>query len=211
MARLTGAKCRVCRRLGAKLFLKGPRCFSNKCPMQKPRRGNPPGAHGGKRPRHTEYGLHQREVQRAKKTYGLTMRPFRRVFEVAQRMPGDTGDNLIVLLERRLDNVVLRLGFTPSRTHARQLIVHGHLRLNGKPVKSPSLLVRAGDVIEPAPRERSKKVVLAGIQMKISELALPSWLRVEPEVPRGTVVQIPKRQDLMPPFDALKVVEFMTI
>lgn len=208
MARITGAKCRVCRRLGTKLFLKGFRCFTKKCPIE--RRTKPPGQHGARRLRMTDYGTHQRELQRAKKLYGLTQRPFTRLFTEAQRMPGDTGDNLVVLLERRLDNIVLRLNFAASRAQARQLIVHGHINVNGRRSRSPGQLLEAGDTIAPRPVEQTKKVVQAAMENALPEAATPSWLKVE-EGPKGVVLQLPGRKDLSVPFDPLMVVEFMSI
>ena len=135
MAKTTGPKCRLCRRAGEKLFLKGLRCTTKKCPIE---RGiGAPGQHIRRRMRLTDYGVHLREVQRAKRLYGLYYRQFNRFYTEAVRMKGDTGDNLLVLLERRLDNILMRLGFGLSRSHARQQITHGHIRVNGRRVRSP--------------------------------------------------------------------------
>ena len=154
MARIVGAKCRICRRLGTKLFLKGTRCDTPKCPIEK--ENKPPGVHGAKRVRLTEFGIHLREVQRAKKMYGVMQRQFRRYYDEAIAKPGNTGEYLMQILERRLDNVVYRLRMGSSRSQARQMILHGHVRVNGKKVSIPSYQVDAGDVIEPAKREAYK-------------------------------------------------------
>src|SRR3990172_7833683 len=147
---MIGPKCRLCRRAGMKLFLKGTRCDTAKCPMEK--EGRPPGQHGAKRLRLTDFGIHLREVQRAKKTYGVLQRQFARYYAAAERQPGNTGDHLLQILERRLDNVVYRCRFALSRDHARQLVLHGHFRVNGRKTTVPSLLLDAGDVVEPAMR-----------------------------------------------------------
>src|SRR5688572_10612919 len=178
MARINGAKCRICRRLGTKLFLKGTRCDSPKCPIEKDNK--PPGVHGAKRIRLTEYGIHLREVQRAKKMYGVMQRQFRRYYDEAMRQPGNTGDVLIQMLERRLDNVVYRLRMGASRAQARQIILHGHIRVNGKKVSIPSYLVDAGDLIEPSKKEKSQKIVKESLLGKKDQL-IPSWLKLAEE------------------------------
>lgn len=210
MARLTGPKCRVCRRLGVKLFLKGVRCSTKKCAIEKERHA--PGQHGGKRVRMTDYGVHLREVQRLKRQYGLLDRQLRRFYDEAVRTPGDTGDNLLVMLERRLDNVLTRVGFATSRAHARQIITHGHIVVNKRRSYSPSTLLKAGDEIAAAPRDRSKKIVNEAYTVMKAQQPMPSWLRVEEGDPlKGFVVQIPKRDDITVPFEPLAVVEFMSI
>lgn len=210
MAKLTGPKCRLCRRLNVKLFLKGARCATKKCAVEKER--PVPGQHGGKRSRMTDYGVHLREVQRLKRLYGLLDRQLRRFYDEAVRTPGDTGDNLLVMLERRLDNVVTRLGFATSRAQARQMITHGHLRVNRRRAYSPSMLLSAGDEIDAAPGERSKKIVNEGYATMKTQQTPPSWLRVEEGDPlKGVVIQLPKRDDIAVPFDPLAVVEFMSI
>lgn len=209
MARIVRPKCRICRRAGTKLFLKGYRCFTKKCAME--RRPRPPGHSGRRRARLSDYGAHLRELQRVKKMYGLTLRPFQRIFAEAQRMPGDTGDNLVLLLERRLDNVLMRLSMALSRSQARQWIVHGHVRVNGRRVRSPGYLVAAGDVIEPDAKDRSRNMVKAVIPQAQEVNSVPSWLRLDAENLRGTVLSLPKREDVSVPFDPLLVVEFMSI
>jgi small subunit ribosomal protein S4 len=207
MARITGAKCRICRRLGTKLFLKGTRCDGPKCPIEKENR--PPGQHGAKRVRLTEYGIHLREVQRAKKAYGIMQRQFRRYYQEASRMPGNTGDHLLMLLERRLDNVVYRLRMGSSRHHARQVILHGHIRVNGRRVTIPSYQVGAGDVIEAVKRERSQKIVKESLLGK-KDQQVPSWLKLAEEQAVGTVVTLPTTQELTVPVESQLIIEFMS-
>jgi small subunit ribosomal protein S4 len=207
MARINGAKCRICRRLGTKLFLKGNRCDGPKCPIEKENR--PPGQHGAKRIRLTEYGIHLREVQRAKKTYGVMQRQFRRYFEEANRMPGNTGDHLMALLERRLDNVVYRLRMGQSRHHARQLVLHGHIRVNGKKVTIPSFQIGAGDVVEASKREKSQKLIKESLLGKKDQL-IPSWLKLAEEQGVGTVVTLPTTQEMQVPVETQLIVEFMS-
>ncbi len=207
MARINGAKCRICRRLGTKLFLKGTRCDTPKCPIEKENR--PPGVHGAKRIRLTEYGVHLREVQRAKKMYGVMQRQFRRYYDEAMRMPGNTGDVLIQMLERRLDNVVYRLRMGASRAQARQLILHGHIRVNGKRVSIPSYLVDAGDLIEPSKKDKSLKIVKESLLGK-KDQQIPSWLKLAEEQATGSVVTLPTAQELQVPLETQLVVEFMS-
>lgn len=207
MARITGAKCRICRRLGSKLFLKGTRCDTPKCPIEKDNK--PPGQHGAKRVRLTEYGVHMREVQRAKKMYGLMHRQFRRLFDDAAAQPGNTGEHLVQMLERRLDNVVYRLRMGASRAHARQIILHGHVRVNGKKVSIPSALVKAGDVIEPVKRERSVKIFKESMAAK-KDVGIPSWLKLLEEQNQGTVVSLPTSAELQMPVESQLIVEYMS-
>lgn len=207
MARIVGPKCRICRRTGLKLFLKGTRCETAKCPMEK--EGRPPGQHGEKRIRLTDFGVHLREVQRAKKMYGLMRRQFRRYYQMAESQPGNTGDALMQTLERRLDNVVYRLRFGLSRDHARQIILHGHIRVNGRKVNIPSQLVEAGDLIEPAKKEKSQKIVREACQQKKAQ-DIPSWLKVDEEAMQGTVVQRPAVDELAVPLESQLIVEFMS-
>jgi len=207
MARINGAKCRICRRLGTKLFLKGTRCDTPKCPIEKENR--PPGVHGAKRIRLTEYGVHLREVQRAKKMYGVMQRQFRRYYDEAMRMPGNTGDVLIQMLERRLDNVVYRLRMGASRAQARQLILHGHIRVNGKKVSIPSYLVDAGDVVEPSKKDKSQKIVKESMSLK-KDVQIPSWLKLAEEQATGTVVTLPTVAEIQVPVEAQLIVEYMS-
>ncbi len=207
MARIIGAKCRVCRRLGTKLFIKGTRCDTPKCPVDK--KNKPPGQHGAKRIRLTEYGVHLREVQRAKKMYGVMQRQFRRYYEEAVSRPGNSGEILMQLLECRLDNVIYRLRLGLSRSHARQIILHGHVRVNGRKVSIPSYRVKAGDVIEPAKRERSVKILKEALSQK-KDQDLPSWLKLAEEYTQGTVVSLPAGDELKAPVEPQLVVEYMS-
>jgi small subunit ribosomal protein S4 len=209
MARVLGPKCRICRRLGTKLFLKGPRCETPRCAVEKNNR--PPGQHADKRVRLTDFGLHLREVQRAKKMYGVLHRQFTKYYAEAASRPGNTGDYLVQILERRLDNVVHRLRFASSRDHARQLVRHGHIRVNGRKVTIPSSQVGAGDLIEPAKREKSKKLVLEAYALR-KDLDVPSWLKVEEAdgSVKGTVVQLPTTTELRTPLESQLIVEYMS-
>jgi small subunit ribosomal protein S4 len=207
MARITGAKCRVCRRLGTKLFLKGNRCDTPKCPIEK--ENKPPGQHGAKRIRLTEYGIHLREVQRAKKMYGVMQKQFRRYYDEAISKPGNTGDYLIQILERRLDNVVYRLRMGASRPQARQLILHGHIRVNGKKVSIPSYQVEQGDVVEASRKDKSQKLVKESMLLK-KDQDVPSWLKLAEEQGVGTVVSLPTAQELQVPVESQLIVEYMS-
>lgn len=207
MARITGAKCRICRRLGTKLFLKGTRCDTPKCPIEK--ENKVPGQHGGKRVRLTEYGIHLREVQRAKKMYGVMQRQFRRYYGEAIAKPGNTGEYLVQILERRLDNVVYRLRMGASRAQARQVILHGHIRVNGKKLSIPSYQVQAGDVIEPAKRQKSQKIIKEAMALK-KDIAIPSWLKLSEEPPQGTVVTLPSAAEIQVPLESQLIVEYMS-
>ena len=207
MARILGAKCRLCRRAGMKLFLKGTRCDTAKCPMEKD--GKPPGQHADKRIRLTDFGIHAREVQRAKRMYGVLQRQFTRYYDEAAARPGNTGEFLLQELERRLDNVVYRLRFAVSRDHARQLVLHGHMRLNGKKVNVPSVAVHAGDNITIAKREKSQKIVKDAYALR-KAMELPSWLKVSEEPLTGTVVNVPSVGELQVPIDAQLIVQYMS-
>jgi small subunit ribosomal protein S4 len=205
VARYTTSVCRLCRREGLKLFLKGERCYTDKCAIE--RRNYPPGEHGQRRrPKLSEYSVQLREKQKLKRTYGLMERQFRRYFEMAERRRGITGENLLVLLERRLDNMVYRLGFTNSRSEARQLVRHGHFAVNGRKVTIPSYLVQGGDSV--AVREKSRS--LARIQEAL-ELArrrgIPEWLETDPAAWAGKVKTLPTRTDLTMPINEKLVVE----
>ena len=208
MARTLGPKCRICRRVGVKLFLKGTRCDTAKCPMEKEAR--PPGQHGAKRVRMTDFGIHFREVQRAKKMYGVLQRQFARYYREAERQPGNTGDHLVQGLERRLDNVVYRMRLALSRDHARQLILHGHFRVNGKKVTIPSSLVSAGDIVEAAKKDKSRKLVADAFAIR-RVIECPSWLKVTEEpVLQGLVVQLPTVKELQVPLESQLIVEYMS-
>ena len=204
MARDTGAVCRQCRREGLKLFLKGERCYTDKCAIE--RRNYPPGEHGQGRPKFSAYSIQLREKQKVRRMYGVLEGQFRRYFEMADRGRGVTGETLLQLLERRLDNIVYRLGFTTSRAEARQLVRHGHFRVNGRKVDVPSYLVRAGDTI--TVRERSQKVTRIGEALELAQRrGVPEWLEIAPEAFTGKVKALPRRADLTMPINEKLVVE----
>ena len=202
MARYTAANCRLCRREGQKLFLKGERCYSSKCALEK--RNFPPGQHGQGRKKVSEYGLQLREKQKTKRFYGLQETQFRNLFEKAARKKGITGENLLILLETRLDNVVFRLGFASSRKEARQLVTHGHFTVNGKKVNIPSYEVKAGDVIAvKAKSQNSPKFK----EIKEMEVGIPGWLSVDREKLQGTVLAEPTRDQIDTPIEEHLIVE----
>jgi small subunit ribosomal protein S4 len=203
LSRYAGPACRLCRREGTKLFLKSERCYTEKCEIEK--RNYPPGVHVETRTKMTEYGIRLREKQRVRKMYGLTETQFKRFFVEAERMGGITGTNLLVLLERRLDNMVYRMGFAGSRREARQLVSHRHIKVNGKKVNVPSFLVKEGDAIEvanknlPSVRNSLESVVRRGI---------PSWLELDKEEARGKVKLLPVRDDITLPIKEQLIVEY---
>ena len=204
MARITGPVCRLCRREGMKLFLKGSRCDTPKCAFE--RRDSVPGMHPYRRGKLTDYGLHLREKQKVKHYYGVLERQFRRYFAEAQRSKGNTGNTLMSLLERRLDNIVFRLGFATSRAHARQLVGHGHITVNGRKVDIPSYLVRAGDKIRVKNRASSLQAVQASLAE--NQRPLPDFLtREEAPIPQGEVVRLPDAADVSIPVQTQLIVE----
>jgi small subunit ribosomal protein S4 len=204
MARYIGPVCRLCRREGTKLFLKGDRCFSEKCSVD--RRQYPPGQHGQGRPKFSEYGTQLREKQKVKRIYGLLERQFAKTMDTASRMRGRAGENLLQLLERRLDNVVFRLGFATSRSEARQLVKHGHFRVNGRKASIPSMLLKPGAVVSLA--DGSREVTrIAGALEAIEKRSVPSWLELEKEAFRGTVKTLPVREELTLPIQEQLIVE----
>ncbi|NPV30148.1 MAG: 30S ribosomal protein S4 [Firmicutes bacterium] len=204
MARYTGPVCRLCRREGIKLYLKGDRCYSDKCALD--RRNYPPGEKAQARRKMTEYGLQLREKQRARRIYGVLERQFRRYFEIAERQKGITGENLLRLLERRLDNVVYRLGFAASRAEARQLVRHGHFTVNGRRVDIPSYLVKIGDVVAVA--ERSRELTrFAELAEAAAHKTPPPWLEVDVERMQGRVLGFPAREDIDIPIKEHLIVE----
>ncbi|MFZ3172972.1 MAG: 30S ribosomal protein S4 [Carboxydocellales bacterium] len=193
MARYTGPVCRLCRREGAKLYLKGDRCYTGKCAID--RRAYAPGQHGQGRKKVSEYGLQLREKQKAKRIYGILETQFHNYFEKADRQKGVTGENLLRLLERRLDNVVFRLGYGSSRTEARQLVRHGHFIVNGSRVNIPSFLVKVGDVV--AVTEKSKESPkLKELAESAQSKAVPAWLEKDSAALGGKIVSIPSREDI---------------
>ena len=196
MARYTGPVCRMCRRENMKLFLKGDRCFTDKCALE--RRNYAPGQHGQGRVKVSDYGTQLREKQRVKRTYGLLESQFRSYFEKAERMKGVTGENLLVLLERRLDSMVYRMGFATSRTEARQLVRHSHFVVNGRKVNIPSYLVRLGDIVEL--REKSRQVTRINEALDgVMRRGLPSWVDVDRTGFKGTVKTLPVRAEMTTP------------
>ncbi len=204
MARYTDAVCRLCRREGMKLFLKGERCYSEKCAVT--RRPTPPGQHGKGRRKPSEYGVQLREKQKARRYYGVLESQFRKYFEMAEKKQGITGENLLKILESRLDNVVYRLGFAMSRPEARQLVNHGHFTVNGIKVDIPSYLVSEGDVV--ALRQKSKsseklKVVLEANSAK----PIPAWLDLDRENSIGKVLNLPTRDQVDLPLQETLIVE----
>jgi len=193
MARYTGASCKLCRREGQKLFLKGERCYSNKCAIG--RRPYAPGQHGAMKKKLSEYGIQLREKQKAKRFYGVLESQFRKYFEMANRKKGITGENLLQLLESRLDNVVYRMGFGTTRAEARQLVTHGHFEVNGRKVNIPSYIVKAGDAIEVS--EKGKKSVRFREILDVTgSKVVPKWLEVDQENLKGKVVALPSREDI---------------
>ncbi len=193
MARYTGSVCRLCRREGTKLFLKGDKCYGPNCALGK--RTTPPGEHGQARQRKmSEYGMQLREKQKAKRAYGVLENQFHRYFETAERTKGITGENLLILLERRLDNVVYRMGFGDSRAQARQIVRHGHILVNGKKVNIPSYLVEANDVI--TVREKSAEQNHFKALREGSNRVIPKWLSVDFENLKATVTAMPAREDV---------------
>jgi small subunit ribosomal protein S4 len=205
VARYVDAVCRLCRRENVKLFLKGDRCLSDKCAINK--RNYAPGLHGQRRrTKLSEYGLQLREKQKMKRTYGLMESQFRSYFQKAARAQGVTGINLLVLLERRLDNVVYRMGFADSRAQARQLVRHGHMRVNGRKVNIPSFLIKQGDAIEPREKSRNMEMIRGNME-HLGQKQIPEWLHVDATAMRGVVQTLPSRDDITMPFQEQLVVE----
>jgi small subunit ribosomal protein S4 len=192
MAKYTESTCRICRREGAKLFLKGDRCYSPKCAISK--RQTPPGQHGVSRKKLSEYGLQLREKQKTKKTYGMLEKQFKNYYGVAESMRGQTGENMLQLLELRLDNVVYRLGLAKSRVQARQIVNHAHITVNGNKVNIPSYICREGDVIA-AKENRAGNKYFAEIKEQ-KKLNLPKWLEFNPEKLEGKIIALPQRDDI---------------
>jgi small subunit ribosomal protein S4 len=192
MARYRGPVCRLCRREGEKLFLKGDRCSSDKCAIE--RRAYAPGEHGrDRRIRVTPYGLQLREKQKARRIYGIMERQFRNYFKEAARLPGVTGENLLQILEARIDNMVYRLGFAPSRPSARQLVLHGHFDVNGRKVTIPSFRVRPGDVISVRDGSRNLPLIQGAVENRGAR-ALPDWLESNAKALKGRLLRLPSRE-----------------
>ncbi|HPY36540.1 MAG: 30S ribosomal protein S4 [Firmicutes bacterium ADurb.Bin356] len=206
MARYTDSVCRLCRREGTKLFLKGDRCYSAKCSVLK--RHTPPGQHGQARARkQSEYGVQLREKQKCRRAYGVLESQFRKYFDMATNMRGITGENMLCLLERRFDNVVYRLGFGESRPMARQLVLHGHFRINGKKVDIPSYLVKPGDIISVKERSRDLQCFKA-LREQGAGKPVPKWLEVDAENLTGKIVAMPERDDIDLTIEEHLIVEF---
>ena len=205
MAVYHDARCRLCRREGMKLFLKGTRCFSDKCAIE--RRGYAPGEHGkNRRVKETNYGQQLREKQRARRIYGILERQFRHYFTKASDAKGVTGEVLLQMLERRLDNVVFRLGFASSRSQARQLVRHGHVAVNGRKVDIPSQLVRAGDEVAVREKSRQLGVIASSLEARRGQ-GVPEWLDLNTEKLSGRVLNIPTRQSIPVPINEQLIVE----
>jgi small subunit ribosomal protein S4 len=203
MARYTGPVCRLCRREKMKLFLKGPKCDSMKCPIE--RRPYPPGDHGRGRIRESEYMIQLREKQKARRIYGVLEKQFRRLYEEATRQKGITGENLLRMLETRLDSVVFRAGFAASRNQGRQLVRHGHVSVNGKRVTIPSYQVRKGDVIEL--RQKAQNMIVIRHNLDTLDRSVPPWLEVEGSGMKATVRDLPMREHIDVPVREQLIVE----
>jgi len=210
MARYTGPVCKLCRREGEKLFLKGARCLSPKCAVE--RRAYPPGQHGKdaqfRRGRGSDYALQLREKQKARRVYGILERQFRRYFSEALRRPGLTGSNLLTILETRLDNVVYRLGWADSRNHARQIVQHGHIAVNGRRTTIPSYLVRPGDVITVREGSRKRDYFKELRAYMEDRPQAPEWLGIDLNAMTGTVMREPERRDVDLPLNEQLIVEY---
>ncbi len=204
MARYTGAVCRLCRREGQKLFLKGERCYTDKCGIN--RRQYAPGQHGQGRKKMSEYGHQLREKQKARRFYGVLESQFRKYFEMANKKTGVTGENLLAILESRLDNVVYRLGFGTSRPEARQLVMHGHFTVNGKKVDIPSYLVKPGEVISIKEKSRGSEKI-KNVLDSTSSRAVPKWLDLDRNTLAGKVISLAAREDIDLPLEEHLIVE----
>ena len=204
MARYTGPSCRMCRRENMELFLKGDRCYTDKCAIK--RRNYPPGQHGQARVKISAYGVQLREKQKVRRIYGLLEKQFRSYFAEADRLKGVTGENLLSLLERRLDNVIYRLGFASSRSESRQLVRHGHFTLNGKKVNIPSIQLKSGDQIEL--REKSRKVSSINDSLEaVVRRGIPQWLELDRDAFKGSLKGLPVREDITTPIQEQLIVE----
>jgi len=206
MARYTGPRCRLCRREGLKLFLKGEKCNTEKCPFS--RRPYPPGQHGRTpKPKPSYYALQLREKQKVKEIYGILERQFRRYFEMASRKKGETGRVLLQILERRLDNVVYRLCFASSRSQARQFVRHGFIKVNGRKVDIPSYIVREQDTISVKDDERIRKIIKENIDVLTKERSIPKWLELNSENLEAKILRLPEKEDLTIPVQEQLIVE----
>ena len=205
MARYTGSVCRICRRENLKLFLKGDRCYGDKCAFD--RRSYAPGEHGQRRRgKLSDYGIQLREKQKVKRMYGLSEKQFRLIFKAADRQKGITGTNLLVLLERRLDNVVYRLGFVNSRTQGRHFVRHNHFLVNGKKVNIPSYLIKIGDEISVGEKSQKIQAITDSLEAVVRR-GMPSWLELEKDKMKGLIKSLPVRDDLTMPMQEQLIVE----
>ena len=207
MARYTGPVCKLCRREGQKLFLKGQKCYTEKCPIE--RRAYPPGQHGpaqARRRKQSDYAVQLREKQKVKRIYGLPEKQFRSLFEYANHIPGVTGDNLLVALESRLDNIIFRMGFAQSRNQARQIVRHRHVEVNGRTVDVPSFRVSAGDEISIRTKSKNILPIEASLEAR-TRPALPEWLALDEKARVGRVVRVPMRSDISFPINEQLIVE----
>ncbi len=204
MARYRGSVCRLCRREGIKLYLKGSRCETEKCAIEK--RAYPPGQHGQGRSKFSEYGVQLREKQKVKRIYGVLEKPFRNYFFAADKKKGVTGENLLQSLELRFDNVIYRMGLAPSRNAARQLVRHKHFTVNGKKMDVPSYILRQGDIITPNPIKGKKKPVNEAIE-NIKNKTLPEWLVFDTDSKQGIIQGMPTREDVKLPIEEQLIVE----
>ncbi len=205
MARYTGPVCKICRREGSKLFLKGERCYTDKCAIES--RNYPPGQHGQRRIRQSDYRLHLREKQKVRTTYGVSESQFRRYYDQAKRRRGATGENLLQLLERRLDNIVYRMGFAASRAEARQLISHGHFMVNGRKTDIPSFIVDAGDQIEVKEKSRNLGVIGSALE-NMEQRGFVGWLEVDSQARKGVVKALPERSEMPMAVEETLIVEY---
>ena len=205
MARYKDSVCRLCRREGIRLYLKGDRCYSDKCAIE--RRSYPPGEHGqGRRPKVTPYGVQLREKQKARRIYGVLENQFRNYFHRASRKQGETGEILLQLLETRLDNILYRLGLAPSRPAARQLVLHGHVHVNGRRVNVPSFSVRPGDSVSIAPSSQKLAAVTEAVTNR-RRTEMQAWLNFEEKTMTGVLLQVPAREDIPVPVQEHLIVE----
>lgn len=207
MGRYTGPSCRLCRREGMKLMLKGIRCETAKCPMERQWRSNPPGMHAWRRGRGSEYAIRLREKQKVKRYYGVYEKQFLKYFQMAERIKANTGEQLLTILERRLDNVVHKLGFAGSRKAARQLTAHGHVYVNGHKCDRPGYLVKVGDRLAVKTSEHSQKLVRRTLE-EMGEPVLQNWLSLDLTKLEATVLAMPTREDVMIPVEENLIIEF---
>lgn len=206
MGRYIGPSCRLCRREGIKLMLKGARCETAKCPMERQWRNMPPGQHAWRRGRGSDYGLRLREKQKLKRYYGVWEKQFMKYFHLAERTKGNTGAALLSLLERRLDNVIYKLGFAPSRAAARQTLTHGHIYVNGRRVNVPSYMVKVGDKLSVKDCERSKKLIQDRLE-ELGELHVQNWMTLDLTKLSAEIIAMPTRDDVTIPIEEQRIVE----